>query len=295
VKGTIFDVKRFAVHDGPGVRTTLFLKGCPLRCRWCHNPEGLGMGPQLAYYAQKCIHCGECVNLCPRGAHSLVDGKHAFDRTKCVACGECVVACLGRALRRYGREISVAEARETVLEDRDFYRDGGGVTASGGDPLLQTEFCAELFRALKRDGLGCALDTSGAVEWESFEKVLPEVDMVLYDVKHVDDALHMTYVGASNERILSNLETLSERDIPIEVRIPLIPGFNVDEESLRTIARFLARLKNVVGLRLLPYHPAHSKFEAIGRADPMPDVEPPSAEQLEMATGIMNGLNLRVV
>ena len=295
MKGTIFDIKRFAVHDGPGVRTTLFLKGCPLRCRWCHNPEGMTTGPQLAYFAQKCLHCGECVDPCPHGAHSLVDAKHVFERTRCVVCGECVEVCLGRALRRYGREISVEEAREVVLEDRDFYRAGGGVTLSGGEPLLQAEFCAELFRTLKADGLSCALDTSGAVEWESFEKVLPYVDIVLYDVKHVDDALHTAYVGASNEGVLSNLEALSGRDIPIEVRTPLIPGFNLDEKSLRNIAHFLTRLKNVVGVRLLAYHPAHSKFEAIGRTDAMLDVDCPSAAQLKVATEMMEDLDLRVV
>lgn len=295
MKGTIFDIKRFAVHDGPGVRTTLFLKGCPLRCRWCHNPEGVATGPQLAYCAQKCLHCGECVDPCPHGAHSLVDGKHVFERARCVVCAECVETCLGRALKRYGREISVEEAREIVLEDRDFYRAGGGVTLSGGEPLLQAEFCAELLRTLKADGLSCALDTSGAVEWESFEKVLPYADIVLYDVKHVDDALHTTYVGTSSERILRNLETLSERDVSIEVRVPLIPDFNLDEKSLQAIGRFLTRLKRIVGVRLLPYHPAHSKSEAVGKADSMPDVGPPSVEQLKVATDVMESLNLRVV
>lgn len=294
-RGVIFDIKRFAVHDGPGVRTTLFLKGCPLRCRWCHNPEGMDAGPELAYYAQKCRHCGECVAGCPHGAHRLVDGRHVFERAKCRACGHCVAACLGRALRRFGREVSVEEARQIVLEDRDFYRDGGGVTVSGGEPLLQAEFCAELLAALRRDGVGCAVDTSGAVAWESFETVLPYTDLFLYDVKHVDDALHRHWVGASCARPRDNLLALSRRDVPIEVRVPLVPGFNLDERSLQAIGQFLSGLRNIVGVRLLAYHPAYSKYEAIGRTDLMAAAEPPPAEQVAAATGVMRSCGLRVV
>ncbi len=293
-RGVLFDIKRFAVHDGPGVRTTLFLKGCPLRCRWCHNPEGMAAGPELAYYSQKCRHCGECVTVCPQGAHRWVDDGHVYEREQCHACGQCAAACLGRALKGFGREVSVEEARQIVLEDRDFYRDGGGVTVSGGEPLLQPGFCAALFAVLKRDRVGCAVDTSGAVAWESFEAVLPYTDVFLYDVKHVDDAPHRCWVGASCERALGNLRTLSTREAPIEVRVPLIPGFNLDEPSLQAIGRFLSGLRNIVGVRLLPYHPSSSKYEAIGKADPMAGAELPSAEQVTAATDIMRGFGLRV-
>ena len=291
--GRVVETKRFAVHDGPGIRTTLFLKGCPLACRWCHNPETISPRPELGYLARKCVSCGACAAVCPTGAHALVDGAHAFDRSRCTACGACVDACLPGALELYGKETSVAEVVATVLEDRIFYeQSGGGCTLSGGEPLLQPEFCAELFSALKGDGLSCALDTSGAVPWENFEKVLPHTDIVLYDVKHVDDALHRTHVGTSNQRTLKNLETLAQRDVPIEIRVPLIPGFNADVDSLQAIGHFLARLPNVVAVRLLPYHPARSKFEAVGKRTPMPDVEPLSDEELGAATVLMEAQGL---
>ena len=279
--GTVFEVKRFAVHDGPGVRTVLFLKGCPLRCRWCHNPEGLEPGPQLACYDHKCLHCGECVQACPRHAHGLVDGKHVIDGTKCVACGACVEVCLGRALKLFGRRFTVEEACRVALEDRAFYREGGGVTLSGGEPLLQAEFCAELFKLLKEERIHCAIDTSGAVSWESFAKVLPWTDMFLYDVKHVDDRLHREHVGRSNRQIVENLKHLTEGHVPIEIRIPVIPGFNDDPESVEAIGRFLGGLRGIVGVRLLPYHPASSKYGAIRRPDTMPEVEAPSKDRMD--------------
>jgi len=278
--GTVFEINRFAVHDGPGVRTVLYLKGCPLRCRWCHNPEGVEPGPQLAYYDHKCLHCGECVKACPHHAHSLMDGKHVFARERCVACGACVEACLGRALKLFGRRLTVEEACKAVLEDRAFYTDGGGVTLSGGEPLLQAEFCAELFELLKAEGIHCAIDTSGAVRWESFAKVLPCTDMFLYDVKHADDRLHREHVGGSNRQIIENLKRLAECSVPIEIRIPVIPGFNDDPKSIDAIGALLSGLRGVVGVRLLPYHEARSKYGAIGRADTMPEVEAPSEDRM---------------
>lgn len=292
--GMIFEVKRFAVHDGPGVRTALFLKGCSLRCRWCHNPESVSPRPQLAYYAHKCLHCGECVAACPQQAHGLTEGKHLFDRAKCVACGACEAVCLGGALKLFGRTVTVEEASLLALEDRDFYKDGGGCTVSGGEPLLQAEFCAALFQSLRREGVHCAVDTSGAVEWKAFETVLPFADMFLYDVKHVDDTKHREQVGASNRQILDNLKRLSTRGVPIEVRIPAIPGFNLDAASMDAAGKLLGGLKNIVGVKLLPYHLARSKYEAVGRVDTMPPMEPPPAE-LEAAAARLrdHGLNVK--
>jgi pyruvate formate lyase activating enzyme len=210
----------------------------------------------------------------------MVDGVHVFDRAACVGCGACEDVCLGRALKLLGRPITVEEARAAILDDREFYRDGGGATLSGGEPLLHADFCAELFARLKADGIHCALDTCGKVPWEAFEKVLPHTDMFLYDLKHVDETLHREATGRSNLRILDNLKRLTQCNVPVEIRIPIIPGFNDDPRSVEAIGRLLKGLANIVAVRLLPYHQAHSKYEAIGWPDHMPDADTPTAAQM---------------
>lgn len=296
MRGRLLDLKRLSIHDGPGIRTTLFLKGCPLNCRWCHNPESVSPEPEIGLLKRKCVGCGKCAEVCPHGAHSFREGEHAFDRERCVACGKCVEACLPGALEYYGEDISAEDAAAAVLEDRTFYaQSGGGCTISGGEPLWQPEFCAEVFGLLHEEGIHCALDTSGAVPWESFEIVLPHTDLFLYDLKHMDDRLHQEQTGRPNGEILDNLRRLSERGVPIEVRIPTIPGFNADAASLTGLARFLSGLRNIVGVRLLPYHVARSKYETIGRPYMMLDVAPPNAATLDSAAAIVRGFGLRVV
>ncbi len=292
---TIFDVKRFAVHDGPGVRTALFLKGCPLRCRWCHNPEGMSRTPRIAHFETTCVNCGACVTSCPRGAHTTVSGRRVIDRTKCVACGRCVESCPARALKLYGRKMSVADARALILLDRDFYQEGGGATLSGGEPLAQAGFCAELFALLGEDGIHRAVDTSGAVSWACFETTLPHTDLFLFDVKHVDDARHQEFVGASNAGVMRNLAALSKKGVPVEVRIPAVPGFNIDKKSMTAIGEFLGDLENIIAVRLLPYHSPRSKFEAIGQIDPARDLTSPSPAQLHAAAAILRGFGLKIL
>ena len=295
MNGRIVEIKRFAVHDGPGIRTTIFLKGCPLACRWCHNPESISPRPEIGLLMKKCVGCRRCAAACPNGAHLFRDGVHVFDRSKCTACGRCVDACLPGALEYYGRDISVEAAVAAVLEDKTFYANsGGGCTLSGGEPLLQAEFCGEVCRQLREAGVHCAVDTAGAVPWESFQAVLPYVDLFLFDLKHVDSQSHRECTGVSNERILENLRRLSESGVPIEIRLPLIPGINDAAADLRAVAEFLCGLENISGLRVLPYHAlARSKYAAIGRPDTMPDAPTPDAAELANAVATLrrSGLN----
>ncbi len=278
MKATVSDIKRFAVHDGDGIRTTVFLKGCPLRCLWCHNPEGLERPPELAFYAHKCVHCGACASVC--ASHTVVDGVHSFDRAACVACGRCAEVCPANALQLYGREMTVEEVFAVVEKDRAFYEQtGGGVTLSGGECLLYPDFCAALLSKSKAAGIGTAVDTCGFVERSSLEAVLPYTDLFLYDLKAYDEGTHIALTGQSNARILDNLRFLSERGAPVELRIPVVPSYN--EQELPAIADFLRTLKNIKKVRLLAYHDyARSKYLALGKTDTLPKIPLPTAQWL---------------
>lgn len=278
MKGTVFEIKRFAVHDGPGIRTTVFFKGCPLKCVWCHNPEGLSAAPQLAYYAHKCIGCGECATVCTTGAHLFENGSHTFDRQACIGCGACANACLGDALTFYGTEMTVEELLPRLLEDREFYEtSNGGVTLSGGECLLQADFCIALLQALKKEGIHTAVDTCGSVSREVFDKVLPYTDLFLYDIKAISPAVHRHCTGLTNERILENLRYLDTCGAKIEIRYPYVPDYNDGEaESIRD---FLSSLRTFPAVRVLPYHSfAGSKYRALGYGDTLPSRLPTEAE-----------------
>ncbi len=280
--GLLLDVKRFAVHDGPGIRTTLFLKGCPLKCLWCHNPESISRVPELAFYAHKCVRCGECVTACPRKAHRMRHGEHEFLPEKCNACGACEARCLGGALRLFGKRIGVGEAVGMLLEDRLFYQEsGGGVTLSGGEPLLQGVFCREVLAEMKKEGIHTAVDTCGFVRWEAFERVLPLTDLFLFDVKHADSAGHRKLTGQGNELILENLRRLSGRNARIEIRMPLVPGCNDSPENIRRTGELLGSL-SVEKVRLLRYNPlARSKYAALDMPDTLPAVEAVAEDRLQ--------------
>jgi pyruvate formate lyase activating enzyme len=260
MNATIFEIKRFAVHDGDGIRTTVFFKGCPLRCVWCHNPEGLSAKYEVGFYEHKCIGCGECK-------------KDNFE----------VSDCLGNARVEYGKKISVSEILPLLLEDKEFYDNSeGGVTLSGGECLIQADFCAELLKELKRLGIHTAVDTCGFVSRNALDKVIPYTDVFLYDIKAYDEDIHIRCTGVSNKQILENLKYLNMLGKKIEIRIPYVPDFN--DGQIEKIACFLAPLKNITKIRVLPYHNyAGSKYKALNIKVTLPK-RLPTDEEIKQAT-----------
>ncbi len=274
MKAIITNVKRFATHDGDGIRTTVFFKGCPLNCIWCHNPESLSAKARLAYYAHKCINCGTCVDVCKSKAHRIVDGKHVLNRSFCTVCGKCTEFCLGEALGLYRKEYSVDELLPILLEDKVFYdNSNGGVTLSGGECLIYADFCAELLKKLKEEKIHTAVDTCGFVPKEALDKIMPYTDVFLYDIKAWDEDVHIRCTGHSNKQILENIRYIDFQNKPIEIRIPYVPNHNDDQ--MAKIANFIATLKNVKKIKLLPYHNyAGSKYEALGIPNMLPKILP---------------------
>jgi pyruvate formate lyase activating enzyme len=290
---TIFQIKRFAVHDGDGIRTTVFFKGCPLRCLWCHNPEGLDRTPQLSYYAHKCLHCGECVSACAAGAQQITAGGHRLVREACTSCGACEAICPGNALELFGKTVTVEELLPLLLEDMDFYRtSGGGVTLSGGECLCQADFCAALLQALKQAGVHTAVDTCGFVPRAALDKVMPYTDIFLYDLKAVDEAVHIACTGQSNAVILENLAYLDACGKQIEIRIPYVPGHNAGE--IGRMAALLAPMQYVRNVRVLPYHNyAGSKYASLSMKNTLPEALP-TDEEIRAAEECLRRYGLRV-
>lgn len=289
MKARITDIKRFAVHDGDGIRTTVFLKGCPLKCVWCHNPEGLSGAYQLAYHADKCVDCGQCATVCPSNAQRIAGGKHYFDRDFCTLCSRCVEPCPAKALHFYGQNISAERLLKLLLEDRDFYEtSGGGVTLSGGECLMQADFCQELLIQLKEHGIHTAVDTCGFVPWRSLEAVIPYTDLFLYDIKAYDKDTHIRCTGQSNGLILDNLRRLDAYGAKIEIRIPYVPGWNDDQ--MEKIAQMLSQLKHISKVKVLPYHKfASSKYASLGMKNTLPE-QIPTEEEIEITQKLFDSV-----
>ena len=284
IKGFIFDIKRFAVHDGPGIRTTVFLKGCPLSCWWCHNPESINPKPELVLFEDRCIGCGGCFEVCPQKAHEILpDGTRVYHRERCISCGRCVEVCYAEALVMVGREVTVEEVMAELRKDAPFYESsGGGITLSGGEPMFQPRFALAILERCKSEGFHTALDTSGYAPWKAYERALPYVDLVLYDLKHIDPAAHRKYTGASNKLILENLVRIGESGVPIEIRMPIIPGVNDGREDIEGAAEFLKGVKNITQVTLLPYHRfGEAKYERLGREYKLKGLQPPARERVE--------------
>ena len=253
-EGYIFNIQRFSIHDGPGIRTTVFFKGCPLRCWWCHNPEGQTLERELLVFNNRCIGCGTCASVCERGAITIKEGKVLIDREKCDLCGKCVENCSTRGLEFAGKLVTDEWLLKELKKDIIFFdQSGGGVTISGGEPLMQFEFLLSLVKMLKEEGIHVTVDTSGYGEWDKLKQLANNVDLFLYDIKLIDNEKHKKYMGVSNEIILKNMQKLVNEKTNIAPRIPLIPGVNDDIEDIKQFAKFLGGL-GFRTVNILPYH-----------------------------------------
>lgn len=269
-KGIIFNIQRFSINDGPGIRTTVFFKGCPAGCLWCHNPESIDARREISYIPGKCVLCGECARICPSGCHITGKRKHVYNRKKCTRCGKCAPVCSGGALEIIGRKMSPDEVAQEVLKDRTFFAEsGGGVTLSGGEPLMQAEFAGELLRLFKEKKLHTCLDTSGIGPFGRIERLSGLVDIFLYDLKETDTERHRKYTGTELEPILENLRKLDRAGSEIILSCPVIPGVNDRKRHFKEIAVIAENLKNIREIDLQPYHPMGvSKNIRIGRRNP---------------------------
>jgi pyruvate formate lyase activating enzyme len=280
--GSVFNIQRFSVNDGPGIRTTVFLKGCPLHCRWCHNPESISPKKELILREDRCIRCGDCVNLCKNGAISQQDGTFITSRELCKQCGDCVQSCYAEAREIVGEEMTVEEVVNEIEKDAVFFDEsGGGVSFSGGEPLLQHEFLFALLKVCKQKGLHTVVDTTGFTALTIMERIIPFVDLFLYDLKTLDDRKHREYTGVSNRVILENLQALVRWHKDIIVRIPVIPGVNDMSEDIQQIGSFVAELGGIREIQLLPYHQTGiDKYRRLGAEYQMAQVVPPTPEKM---------------
>jgi pyruvate formate lyase activating enzyme len=285
LKGAVFNLQHYSIHDGPGIRTTVFLKGCPLRCLWCQNPESQDLRPVIFFNAEKCTGCGICVEACPEAAIQITEGKSRTDRRRCTGHGTCAEVCPNEARSLMGRYMTAHEVFEDVNADAIFYRNsGGGVTLSGGDPVSQPEFSAGILKLCRDAGIHTAIETCGFAGWDVLKEILQHVDLVLYDIKHMDSARHREYTGVPNELILENARRIcTELKLPMLARLPIIPGYNDSPENLKGCARFIAdKLGTHIKLHLLPYHRlGETKYGLMEKSNTALSTAPPGDAHME--------------
>lgn len=294
-KGIIFDIKKYSIHDGPGTRTTAHLKGCQLACWWCHNPESQALRPAVLFRHERCIACGSCVDACPNHAISVVGGALVTYEALCTGCGTCADVCPSEAREICGREYTVDELMGEFAKDEIFSRNGGGVTFSGGEPMMQPEFLLEALKACGEEGYHRCVDTCGFVQKKVILDIAKETDLFLYDVKHMDPAEHKKYTGVDNVVILENLKALSDAGAAINIRFPFMPGINTSDENVTAMAEMVSKLRGVTGVNILPYHTAaKGKHERWHIEYKLLDLMPPTANMTNRAQRIFESYGLKV-
>jgi pyruvate formate lyase activating enzyme len=293
LKGLLFNIQRFSINDGPGIRTTVFMKGCNLRCFWCHNPESIRPAPELQFTVSRCIGCGACAAACPHAE----DGHSARFTPECDACGQCAEACYGGALNISGRAYGVEELASILLSDREMMlRYEGGVTFSGGEPLLQAGFVRAVLTLLKKQGLHTAIETAANLPWETLEQIIPVTDLFLCDIKAFSGAAHKEGTGADNARILENIRRLSGAGKELLLRVPVVPGFNDSDTAIRETGAFVQTLHAYQGIELLPFHNmCAGKYDALGREFAARNIAPPTDESMQHLTTILKERNVHVI
>lgn len=299
--GTVFDIMKYSVHDGPGIRTTVFLKGCPLSCHWCHNPESQLPGPQVMFYPERCIDCGDCTGVCPNGVLLPLMGigenpAPDTDRGKCTGCGSCAAVCHAGAREMAGRKMTAVEVIREIERDIVFYdQSGGGVTFSGGEPLMQADFLMALLAGCREREIHTAVDTCGFTPRDKLLEISLLADLFLYDLKMMDDRRHRRYTGVSNRVILDNLLELASRHDNIVIRIPVIPGINDDDDNINETGRFISTLSGVRSVHILPYHRAGAeKYRRLGQTYALPDLRPTDNEKMKAIADKLGNYSLTV-
>ncbi len=295
-KGLIFDIRRYAIHDGPGIRTTVFFKGCPMRCWWCHNPEGQDSELELVFRKSRCVGCGICAERCQRKVILPVTQAISIDRRNCILCEMCSNVCPSDALSIAGKRMKVEEVLEEIEKDESFYEEsGGGVTFSGGEPLMQPYFLEALLTECKRRTIHTTLDTCGFADSGIIDRIRDKVDLFLYDIKIMNDRKHRKYTGVSNQQILRNLKTLAENGGRIVISFPIVPSINDDEKNVDETAKFISSLPNIQQVNLLPYHRAGiEKYKSLGKPYRLNRVQPPSDRRIKSVKNRIEALGIRV-